>query len=153
MGDVERLLSSLPSAVDWPQTPPLTLRFEPERRRRRMPYIVALAALATAVAATFAVPGARSAILRFFHLGGVTIERVQSTPRAEDRPFTQQLGPIVSRRTAEEALGGPFRVPRGAEPTRLYLSGTVVSTVLDTPGEVLLTEFRAGIGSYILKKV
>ena len=44
---------------------------------------LAVAVVAVAIAAAFAVPQARTSILRFFHLGGATVERVEHAPAAQ----------------------------------------------------------------------
>ena len=65
----------------------LELRLEPvpARRSRRRGLVLVLAVVVVAIGIAFAVPPARSAILDFFHLGGVTVERVQTPPAAEER--------------------------------------------------------------------
>src|SRR5437764_392315 len=76
--------------IDWPETPPL--RLELGRRRRRWPIAVALAA--AALAAAFAVPQSRGAILRALHLGGALDQRraprgrlpAPLTPPCRERP-------------------------------------------------------------------
>jgi hypothetical protein len=45
------------------------------------------------------VPPARSAILKFFHIGSVTVERVETLPSAQTRPFATGLGPARARPT------------------------------------------------------
>src|SRR4030095_5276448 len=79
--------------VAWPETPELQLELAP-RRRKLWPVAVALAAV-VAVAAAFAVPQSRGAILRFFHLGAAKIEVVDTLPPAESRPLEAGLGPVV----------------------------------------------------------
>jgi len=79
MTDFERELRALD--VEWPAAPELRLELA---RRRRVRAVVAVA-LVAALAAAFAVPQSRSAILRFFHLGGVTVVRVETLPPAAAR--------------------------------------------------------------------
>lgn len=143
MTELERSLRALP--IEWPQTPDLASRLELEPRRRRALVVSAVAAVA--LAAAFAVPDSRSAILRLFHLGGVTIERVQTLPAAEERPLSAGLGKPVGDAGAAHDLGMPF-VP-GAHGT-LYENGGFVSTLLAGPHPVLLSEFGS---AYMVKKL
>jgi|SRR5581483_2033799 len=131
---MERELRAL--RVDWPDTPDVASRLELRRRRRLLLPAAALAAVA--VAAAFAVPQSRSAILRFFHLRGVTVEQVGTLPRADERPLAAGLGVEIGESRAQIVLGGPFLpARRGA----LYERDGVVSTLLRGP--VLLSEFGA----------
>lgn len=138
-------LEQLAPLVEWPATPSFALRAELPKRRRGflVPALVAAALVALGVA--FAVPDARSAVLRFFHLGGVTVERVDTLPRAERRALADALGVPVSRSDAAAVLGEPFREPR----VRLYRSGTVISALL--AGDVLLSEIPGD--TMLLKKL
>ena len=105
-------------------------------RRRRLPRLaIAIALLAVALAVAFAVPQARSAILRFFHIGAVTIERVGTLPPARERALAVGLGAPISRREAERLLG-PVRLPPVRGRVRLYSLDDVVSTILTTPDPV-----------------
>src|SRR5919201_3159276 len=94
--------------IAWPETPAFRLDFPP-RRRARWPLAVAVAL--AAVAAAFAVPQSRGAILRFLHLGAVTIERVGRLPAAEERPLGAGLGPVVTPAVASAQLGRPLLIP------------------------------------------
>src|SRR4051812_48186820 len=131
MTELERALRSL--QVDWPTTPAVRLELAPRRGRRR---IVLIVALVVAIAVAVAVPSSRSTILRFFHLGGVTVIRVSTLPAAEERPLAAGLGAIVTDEEARRALGVPF-LPH--EHGKLYEQGGFVSTVLGGP--LLLSEF------------
>jgi hypothetical protein len=135
MTDLERSLRALP--VDWPIAPDVATSLELRPRRRRL-LVPAVAVALAALAAAFAVPESRSAILRFFHLRGVTVQRVDTLPRAEERPLAAGLGAAVDDAGAEAVLGGPFLPPaHGA----LYERDGIVSTLLRGP--VLLSEFGA----------
>jgi hypothetical protein len=151
MPELERDLRLLASEIEWPPTPPLSLRLEPQRPavRPRL-LLVAAAVLVLALAVALSVPSARSAILRFFHLGGVTIQRVNVLPPARERPLSADLGPAVSEARARAALGAPVRLPDVRPRPPLHLRGNVVSVILAAPRPVLLSEFPAGEG--ILKK-
>jgi hypothetical protein len=89
-----------------------------------------------------AIPEARSAILRFFHIGAVTVERVETLPPAEERPLAAGLGPPLSRREAEQRAGRPMiLLSAGERPVRYYARPGLVATLLrwhDRP--VLLAE-------------
>src|SRR5204863_2740785 len=86
MTELERIVGGLRTLpVDWPATPDVAARLE-LRPRRRLAIVAAVALAAAALAAAFAVPQSRSAILRFFHLRGVTVERVGTLPRAQELP-------------------------------------------------------------------
>ena len=141
MTELERALAGLD--LDWPETPAFDLARRPARRR--WPVIVALAAV-LAVGAAFAVPSARSAILRFFHLRGVSIERVETLPAAAQRSLRASLGTPISRDAGEQLLGRPFALPG----VRVYRSGIAVSALVE-PG-LVLTEIRTGPDAMILKK-
>jgi len=146
MTDVDRL-RSLAEEVAWPPTPDVAARLElgPPRRLHPLALAVALALLALAIA--FAVPPARSAILRFFGLGGVTIERVETLPAAVERPLAVGIGAPIGSAEAQRRLGVPFRP---YEHGQLYGSDDVVSTLLATPAPVLLSEFGS---PQLLKKL
>ena len=83
--DLERELRAIELA--WPETPELRLELDARRRRSLRRLLVAVALLLVALAAAFAVPQSRGAILRFLHLGGVTIELVERLPAAQERPL------------------------------------------------------------------
>src|SRR4029079_1533036 len=82
-GMTEHELRALAAHVDLPEerdlAPAVRARL-PGRPARRGWLVVAFAAAIVAVAAAFAVPPARSAILRLFHLEGATIELVDELP-------------------------------------------------------------------------
>jgi hypothetical protein len=138
MSDLERALAELD--VDWPATPAF------DYRRRRRPWLVPVLVLVLVVAAAFAVPQSRGAIVRFFHLGADRIERVQRLPSAQERAMRESLGAPTTRAVARQLLGRPF----GAPGARVYLAGRVVSTLL--PGNVLFSELQTGADPFLLKK-
>jgi len=156
MSELERKLTALGAELEWPETPAFSLRFEaaPARRSRwRRPLVVAIALAVVAIGIAFAVPPARSAILDFLHLGGVTIERVSTLPAAEERPLGAGLGRRVTYDEAEGILGGPVRLPDTNGQPRLYEREGVISAVLATPEPVLVSELRPLGGGTLLKKV
>ena len=144
---LEHELRGLAAELEWPETPALA----PElgRRRNLRPLVVALAVLVLALAVALAVPPARSAILRFLQLRGVTVERVETLPPAQERPLVAGLGPARSLDEAARVAGFAPLLPRGVTPTRVYARWGVIAIPL---GEGrLLTELR-GIGIDVSKK-
>jgi hypothetical protein len=136
--ELERELRAL--EVEWPRTPEVRLVLEPRRRRGRRPLLAALALALAALAAALAVPQSRGAILRFLHLGGETVEFVDTLPPAEERPLGEGLGPVVSLAGAQ-AIVPALLVPEPLPP--LHRSGSVVSLVFSRGGRpVLLSELR-----------
>jgi hypothetical protein len=134
--------------VEWPAAPAFALA--PRRRRRR---IVAAALVAAALAAVFAVPQSRSAVLRLFHLGGATIRVVPTLPPVPERRLAEGLGPAVPVAEARRAVPG-LLVPPGTPPTARLGPGDVVSFLLATEnGPVLLSELPFGHGVFVKKLV
>src|SRR5438093_13533161 len=109
MAELERDLRSLAAAVAWPPAPDFASRLDLRRRRLLLrPAALAFAVVAVAaLAAALAVPQSRSAILRFFHLRGETMQRVNTLPRAEERPLAAGLGGQIGDARAASILGGP----------------------------------------------
>jgi hypothetical protein len=154
MAELETRLQQLAGEVEWPSTPPLRLHLHSQARTERgrgRSVWVALAAILIALAVAFSVPPARSAILRAFHLGGVTVERVDVLPPAQERPLGADLGPLVDAEQANRALGTRIRLPSLSGSPRLHLRAGVVSLLLATPRPVLLSEFRSS--GFVLKKI
>src|SRR6266498_4960083 len=153
MTELERALVALGRELDFPPEPNLlpvvSARLERRRRfsivppRRVLVFAVALALVAFGIA--MAVPQARSAILRFFHIGAVTVERVETLPRAQQQPLATGLGPPLSRRAAESRAQLGIRLPalEGPTPKRYYAQPGLIATLLHDRGEpVLLAEMR-----------
>jgi hypothetical protein len=148
---LEQRLGALGRELAYPPEPDLAPAVIARLDRKPFPWrravIAALAVLAVGVAAAFAVPQARTALLGFFHLRGVTVERVQTLPPAVERSEAAGLGRPVSRAQAERELGFRLALPPAAdgEPKRVYVLdealGTVVLHAYGRP--VLLSEFRA----------
>ncbi len=152
MTELERELRSLAADVAWPETPSFAGQLDERRRPAlRRPLLFAAAAIVVALAVALSVPAARSEILRIFHLGGVTVERVDVLPPAQERPLGAALGPVVGAAAARTALGAPVRLPKLEGATPLHLRDRVVSVLLATPQPVLLSEFRDG--AFLLKKI
>lgn len=162
MTDLEQRLRGLADLVEWPETPPLAVpaaspgraRATGRRLPRRRTALAIAAALLAAAAVAMAVPGARSAILDWLHVGGVAIERVDRLPPTVPASALAALGEPVDAARAAATLGAPFRRPDGVGSTALRRAGDVVSTVLATAdGPVLLSELRSGAPPYLLKKL
>ena len=154
MSELETQLRQLASEIEWPQTPPLELALESRSRVTRLrlrPLWVVVAAAVVALAVAFSVPAARSAILRVLHLGGVTVERVDVLPPAQEQPLAANLGPTVDSARAAAALGEPMRLPPLRGSAVLHLREGVVSVLLATPQPLLLSEFRSNV--FLLKKL
>jgi hypothetical protein len=144
--DLERELRAL--HVDWPDTP--SFASQVERRRRRRPAAAAAVALA-AVALALAVPQSRGAILRFFDIGSVRVQVVDTLPAAQEQPLGEGLGSPVSPAAARHALP-QLLVPRlDPLPVLRLASGEFVSLLFAYRGHpVLLSEFGSG---FYLKKL
>jgi hypothetical protein len=155
MSELERSLTALGPEVEWPETPAFSVRLEaaPARRSRRRWLLVAIAVVVVGIGIAFAVRPARSAILDFFHLGGVTIERADTLPAAEERPLGAALGRPVSRAEAAAILGGPVVLPRVNGQPQLYEREGVISAVIATPEPVLVSAIQPLGGEYLLKKI
>lgn len=138
MTELEHALAQLD--VDWPATPSFVYH---RRRRLLLPIAVAIV---LAVAVAFAVPDSRGAILRFFHLGGETIEQVDTLPPAERRPLERAPGEPITHAAAAQLLGRPFAV----EVVDVFRSGRTVSAIVG--GHLLLTEMRTGNDPGVIKK-
>jgi hypothetical protein len=149
MTELERALIVVGQELEFPPQPDLVagVRVRLERRRpfgwRAVAFAAALVAVAFGIA--MAVPPARSAILRFFHIGAATVEQVDTLPAARERPLASGLGPPLPRREAELRAHLPIKLPdlEGPKPTRFYAQPGLIATLLsyrDTP--VLLAEMR-----------
>ena len=143
MTELERELRGLATAIDFPETPDIASnlrRQPPDRRRAPWPWRIGLAVgiAVLAVGVGFAVPQARTAILRFFGVGAVQIEFVDRLP--EVRP----AAPLYLGTTIEPA-DAPFLLLRSkllGDPDGVYRHGHVVTLLYGTPDRVriLVTE-------------
>jgi hypothetical protein len=148
MTELERALVALGRELDFPPEPDLVAavraRLERRpRRRRALAFAVALVVFAFGIA--MAVPQARSAILDFFRIGSVSVQRVETLPAARERPLAAGLGPALTRRAAELRAHLPIRLPDldGHQPTRYYAQPGMIATLLQYDGRsVLLAEMR-----------
>lgn len=153
MNELELRLEELGRELAFPPEPDLARRVVERAHDRPFPWrpaALAFAALVAAVATAFAVPQARSAILRFFHLGGATVVRVETLPATAERSRAGGLGRELSFPRAERQAGERFRLPPGQRPQRAFVLGdSLVTVVLRYHGRaVLLSEFPSfGPGS------
>jgi hypothetical protein len=107
---------------------------------------LALAIVAVAIAAAFAVPQARTTILHWFHLGGASVERVETLPRAAERRQAATLGRPLARAAAERAVGFRLVLPPLAHgmPRVYVLADSLATVFVKRRGTaVLLSEFRS----------
>jgi hypothetical protein len=154
--ELESELRALAAEIDWPQTPALRPELAPRRRfmRRDRPFALALAVafVAAALAAAFAVPQSRGAILRFLGLGAVHVEFVERLPAAQERPLMAGLGPTISMAVARDLLRRPPLLPPLAPAPALHAEDGIVSLLfLHEDDPVLLSE--TGSRSPLLKKI
>lgn len=149
MSELERELRALGPAIELPSAPELTQSVRrriagprPRRIGRRRLVIVA-AALALALGAAFAVPQARSAILRLFGLEHVTIVRVEQLPPATRGPGA--AGDRLPLAEAERQLGIHALLPDLGRPEAVYVGpgGEVLVLLYGRPVRVRLSEFLA----------
>jgi hypothetical protein len=162
VNELERRLHALGPELAFPAGPdlaPAVRRRLEERPGRPFPWrrvaALVLAVLAVAVGAAFAVPQARTTILKWFHLRGVTVERVETLPPAVERSQAGGLGRPLSRAAAERVVGFDLLLPRfkGAPPTRVYVLDSALATViLRAHGHsVLLSEYRSSDVRFLKK--
>ena len=158
MSALEQRLHELGREVAFPVEPDLAPRVLAGARGRPFPWraaALAFAVVVLAVATAFAVPQARSAILRFFHLGGATVELVDTLPPAAERAQAGGLGRPLTLAAAERRVGFGLLLPKlDHRPRRAYVIGDSIATVvLRSHGStVLLSEFESS-GEEALKKL
>ena len=154
MSSLEQRLEALGRELAFPAAPDLSGRARYAGRPfpwRQVAF--ALAIVAVAIAAAFAVPQARTTILHWFHLNGVTVQRVKTLPKAQERAQAGGLGRPLTLDEAQRRLGFHLLLPPlDGTPTTYVLDdalGTVILRVGDRP--VLLSEYLAR-GYTLLKK-
>jgi hypothetical protein len=152
---LEQRLQALGPELGFPPEPDLAPAVLARLDRRPFPWnraVLALAVLVVALGAALAVPQARSALQRWFHLVGVTVERVDTLPQAEERSKAQGLGSPLTREQAEERLGFELALPDKAPKTVYVLDRSLGTVVLEAHGRpVLLSEFQP-VAFSLLKK-
>jgi hypothetical protein len=156
MNELEQRLHTLGQELEYPPEPDVAPAVLAQLDRRPFPWraaAIAVAVLVVAVGAAFAVPQARTTILRWFHLRGVTVERVETLPPAEERSQAGGLGRPLSRGEAERVVGFELALPPRVSPKRVYVVGdALASVVLRIRGRpLLLSEYRAADFSSLKK--
>jgi hypothetical protein len=143
MTELERALQQLGRELEFPAEPDLRSRVHGRIERRRVvrPLVFAVALVVVAFGIALAVPQARSAILDFFHVGSVTIQRVETLPAAKEGQLAQGLGPPMTRAGAEADAGFTL-VLRGVRPQRFYSRPGLIAALLQYRRKpILLAEF------------
>lgn len=169
MPELDLALRDLGTGLDWPAEPELRARVlgaldempAPRRRVPRRALVIAVAVLAVAIGAVLAVPQTRAAILEFFHLRGVTIERVPELPTVSAQAgLGTFLGKEVSMDGARKSARFPVVVPQElGDPDAVYFQpsppGGMVSFLYGTRDDphALFTQFVATVDEAIFKKV
>jgi hypothetical protein len=141
VSELEQALVALGDNVEFPPAPDLVPAVRArlgERRERRAWWVAAVALAVVALAVAFAVPPARTAILRFFHIGGVTIIRVDTLPPAQERPLGSGLGGRKSLAEAQRTVGYRLVLPHGERPAHAYVFENIVSMLLRVHGKLVL---------------
>jgi hypothetical protein len=150
MAELERDLREIGRLLAFPWEPDLVpavqARLAAPSPARRVPsrrvLVLAFAVLVVALGAAFAVAPARTAILRFFHIGGETVERVETLPPASrGSPVEGLAGPMSLRRAVERAGFQPLLPPRHE---RIYAADGILATYLGP--RTALTEARGDLG-------
>jgi hypothetical protein len=151
MVELERDLRETGRLLAWPAEPDLVpsvrarLGEAAPRDRffaRRRVLVLALAVLVVAVGAAFAVPPARTAILRFFHIGGETIKVVDTLPNAPRlSPIAGLDGPMSAEDASERAGFNLILPPKHGG---IYADDGIVATYIAP--RVVLTEARSELG-------
>jgi hypothetical protein len=105
VNELEHALVALGHELEVPGTPDLVPRvltaLEPPVRPARMRLAVVLVAVLVAVLlAALAIPDARSALARFFHIGAARIEIVDELPAVEPQPPELDLEPALGERVS-----------------------------------------------------
>lgn len=148
MSELDAVLRELGRQVEFPPTPDLASavrRRLGKRRSWRRPVALALAVLVVAIGAALAVPAARTAILDWLGLRGVSIVRVEKLPPVPAIGNLDLGRPVT---LAEARRRSPWLLVPADAPDRVYFSTAIpdgkVSFLWGTPASVrlLLTEFR-----------
>jgi hypothetical protein len=177
VSELERALVALGGELDLPEAPDLTAGVRARMRprdeadgwwrhgARRHALALGLALLLAVLAATLAIPEARSALFRVLHIGGARIELVDELPRVPAEPDLElSLGTRVSLEEARHSAGfrlreldrKPDRVYLGVDDTVWFLYGSperprllVSQTPLRTLDQDVLVKKLAGPGTRV----
>jgi hypothetical protein len=148
VSELELQLQALGRELEFPPTPDLVAAVRPRLERPPFPWrrvgVLALAVLLIALGAALLVPSARTAILRWLHIRGATVERVETLPRAVERSRVHGLGRALPLEQAERRVGFRMMLPPLKSPPRhaYVLEDSVMSVYLAAPKPVLLSEFK-----------
>lgn len=148
MTELERALAALGEELEFPDSRDVWPRIADRLHRRRWvrPAVFALAAGVVALGIALAVPPARSAILKFFHIGSVTVERVETLPPAQTRPFATGLGPARAQPT--------LKLPANLHALHYYKQPGMAAALLRYRGkQVLYAELRGDQMGFVKKFV
>jgi hypothetical protein len=150
----EQELRALATWVELPEQRDLApavrarVRGRPSRRRA---LVLVLAAAVVAVAVAFAVPPARSAILRVFHLRGVRIEYVDRLPNVRTAPL--DLGVAIRPADAQRTAGfRPLVSDLLGEPDEVSWDGSLLWYRYGRT-RLLVSQFRGRERLDLVKKV
>ena len=150
MAELERDLRVLAASVELPVERDLWPAVQTRlagRPRRRWPRLLAVAIVAAAVAVgiAFAVPPARSAILRFLGLEGVSIVRVEKLPPVQSNPPIVGIPTTIAK--ARRTLGFRPLLPDSKVHYRVYLDPSQQAVLLfyGEPLRMRLEETRLGV--------
>lgn len=152
----ERELQALAAYVDFPAerdlAPAVRARLA-RRPRRRRALVVALVALAVAIGVAIAVPPARSAILRFFHIQGVTVEVVDKLPQVKTSGALDLGRPIDLEHAALTTRFQPLRSELLGDPDRVTWDGRQLWFVYGNVRLLVSQFFGFGFDRFIKKVV
>ena len=129
MSELEHALVALGHELAVPEAPDLAPRVlaaleAPARPARMRLAVVLVAVLVAVLLAALAIPDARSALARFFHIGAARIEVVDELPAVEPQPPELDLEPALGERvTLAEARrrAGYDLLELDEAPDRVYL--------------------------------
>jgi hypothetical protein len=152
--DLERDLVALGGFVDLPAerdlVPAVHARLRPQRVQRHVPWRraagIAALVLVVGLAATMAVPDARTAVLRFLGIKGATVIRVDELPPAA--PSAPEFGESVGMAEAERVVGFRALLIDGERPDDVRIdrfSPYFIVLLYGDPGvQLRLTEMVGG---------
>jgi hypothetical protein len=166
MTELERRLTALGDALEWPAEPDLRARVRARVTEPPSPLLpwrrtlaIAFALLVVGLAAALAVPPARTAILRWFGLEHVKVVRVDELPPTR-RLQPADLGRPTTLAAAGRVAGFTLLRLRGRAPDAVYLhyglSGARVTLVYGSVARprLLLGEFKGfGTSKFVEKLV
>jgi hypothetical protein len=153
----EQELRALAPHVDFPDerdlAPSVRARLSPRAPRRRRVLVVVLAAALLAIAVAFAVPPARSGILRFFHLQGATIEVVDRLPEVKTSKPLDLGNPITLAEARRTMRFRPLTSSLLGEPDRITWDGHQLWYVYGQNRLLVSQLLASGVPVYIKKAV